>query len=104
MRMSTGVLGNRSDLYLTSDHALSLDDCLVTASVLVNGDSIRFVTLAVTPDRYTVYNVETGNHEVILTNGAAAAAFGDSAGRNAFDNAQDNRDLYDAERVIREMD
>ena len=43
---------------------------------------------------YTVYHVETENHEIILANGAPAETFIDNAGRRAFDNYAEFEALY----------
>ncbi len=48
-----------------------LDDLMVNASALVNGTSVDWVPLHETPNRFTVYHVETDLHDVIPANGAA---------------------------------
>ena len=106
VRIVAGALGNglpSSDLVLTADHGLMVDDLLINASALVNGDSIRFVQLWEMPGRMTFHHVETEAHDVILANGVPAETFIDYVGRAAFDNHAEYLDLYGCERLIPEM-
>jgi len=91
------------DLVLTADHALLIDGLLVNAGALVNGTSIDYVPLSELGESYTVYHVETENHDVILAEGAPAETFIDYAGRQAFDNYGEYVALYGEERIIPEM-
>ncbi|WP_420325652.1 hypothetical protein [Mameliella sp.] len=52
---------------------------------------------------YTVYHVETEEHDVILANGAPSETFIDYRDRRAFDNFDEYLDLYGCERIIPEM-
>ncbi|MEM6460857.1 MAG: Hint domain-containing protein [Pseudomonadota bacterium] len=104
VRIEAGALGNHSDLYVTGDHGMVLDGYVVNASALVNGDNIDWVPYSETPERQTVYHVETTDHEIILANGAASETYVDVTGRQTFDNHQDYLDLYGAERTIAEME
>ncbi|WP_051539784.1 Hint domain-containing protein, partial [Sulfitobacter sp. 20_GPM-1509m] len=73
--ISAGALGHglpHSDLYLTADHGMILDDMVVNAGAMVNGDTIRFVPLSEMPAEFTYYHVETEHHDEILANGAAS--------------------------------
>jgi len=91
IRVRAGALGPDSpysDLYVTADHALLVDDVLCQAGALVNGTTITPVPISELGDRYTVYHVETAAHEVILANGAPAETFVDTISRRAFDNAE----------------
>ncbi len=106
VRLRAGALGNglpHTDLTVTADHGMIVDGYVVNASALINGDSIDWVPMADLPDRFTVYHVETEEHDVILANGAASETFIDVAGRAAFDNYAEYLDLYGAERIIPEM-
>ena len=100
VRIKAGALGNHSDLYLTGDHGMIIDGLVINASALVNGHSINWVPMAETPNRYTVYHVETENHDVIVANGAASETYLDMPGRKVFENFQEYLDLYGAERLI----
>lgn len=104
--ISAGALGYglpHSDLYLTADHGMILDDMVVNAGAMVNGDTIRFVPLSEMPPEFTYYHVETEHHDEILANGAASETFIDYVGRKGFDNHQEYLDLYGSERIIPEM-
>ncbi|WP_235438896.1 Hint domain-containing protein [Candidatus Rhodobacter oscarellae] len=106
VRIAKGALGQglpHTDLTLTADHGMVLGGLMINASALVNGGSIRFLTLEEVPPDYTVYHIETEAHDVILANGAPAETFLDAAGRAAFDNHAEYLDLYGAERIIPEM-
>ena len=104
--ISAGALGEglpHSDLYLTADHGMILDDMVVNAGAMVNGDTIRFVPLSEMPSEFTYYHVETEHHDEILANGAASETFIDYVGRKGFDNYLEYLDLYGADRIIPEM-
>ncbi|TNF23183.1 MAG: Hint domain-containing protein [Rhodobacteraceae bacterium] len=106
VRIKAGALGQglpHSDLTVTADHGMVIDGLVITASALVNGTTIDFVPLADLATRFTVYHVETEDHDVILANGAPAETFIDYIGRKAFDNFAEYLALYGAERIIREM-
>lgn len=106
VRIRAGALGDglpRRDLLLTADHALLIDGMLVNAGTLVNGESVDWVPLREFDGSYTVYHVETEDHDVLLAEGAPAETFIDYLQRAAFDNHQDYLDLYGEERTIPEM-
>jgi len=94
----------QADLMVTADHGMILDGLVISASALVNGDTIDFVPMAELEDSFTVYHIETENHDVILANGAPAETFVDAVTRSHFDNYKEYVDLYGAERIIPEMD
>ena len=107
VRIKAGALGGdlpRRDLEVTGDHGMVLDGFVINASVLINGDSIDWVPMADLPTSFTIYHVETENHDVILANGAASETFVDVATRKSFDNYQDYLDLYGVERIVPELD
>ena len=92
VRIAAGALGGglpRRDLLVTGDHGMVLDGLVINAGALGGGGGIDLVPLSRTPDRQTVYHVETARHEVILAEGAACETFVDYAGRAAFDNYAD---------------
>ncbi len=92
-----GALGEDSptaDLRVTADHALLVDGLLVQAGALVNGSSIRRLTLAELGERYVVYHVETDDHETILAEGVPVETFVDNVARRRFDNYAEYLALY----------
>lgn len=106
VRIRAHAFGNgvpHSDLTVTADHGMVMDGYVINASALVNGDTIDFVPMAELSDSFTVYHIETENHDVILANGAPSETFIDVAGRRAFDNYQEYLDLYGHERIIPKM-
>jgi len=106
VRIQAGALGDglpHTDLTVTADHGMIVDGLVINASALVNGTTIDWVPLAELPDSFTVYHVETEDHDVILANGAAAETFIDYVGRAAFDNHGEYLELYGCERIIPEM-
>ena len=92
-----------SDLYLSPEHALVIDDILINAGTLVNDTTIRFVPLAEMPEVFTYHHIETQDHDEILANGSVAETFVDYVGRQGFDNYPEYLELYGGERVIPEM-
>ncbi|NKX44718.1 Hint domain-containing protein [Roseibacterium sp. KMU-115] len=105
VRVRQGALGEglpRRDLTLTADHALLVDDLLINAGALVNGGSIDWVPLSELGARFTVYHVETEDHDLILAEGAPAETFIDYVGRQVFDNYAEYVALYGEERIITE--
>ena len=94
--IAAGALGENlpnRDLRLTSDHALLIDDVLVHAGALVNGSTIRRIPNAEL-GRFTVFHIETENHEVILAEGTPAETFVDNVSRRRFDNYAEYAALY----------
>jgi hypothetical protein len=92
-----GALGDGlpgRDLRVTADHALLIDGMLVHAGALVNGTTIRRMTAAELGERFTVYHIETENHEVVLAEGAATETFIDNVSRRRFDNHAEYEALY----------
>lgn len=107
VRFRAGSLGEgvpHADLTVTADHGMVIDDLVIIASALVNGTTIDFVPLRDFGASFTVYHVETEDHDVILANGAPTETFIDYVGRQAFDNHQDYLDRFGTERLIPEMD
>lgn len=106
VRIRAGALGDglpQNDLTVTGDHGMILDGHVINASALVNGGDIDWVAFSDLPEQFTVYHVETEDHDVILANGAPAETFIDYPGRRAFDNFGEYLDLYGCERIIPEM-
>ncbi|MEQ6204047.1 Hint domain-containing protein [Sulfitobacter sp. HNIBRBA2951] len=106
VRLRKGALGGglpHSDLIVTADHGMVIDDMIINAGSLVNGPTIEWVPAAELPPRMTYYHIETAQHDVILANGAPTETFIDYVGRQSFDNYQEYVDLYGYERMIPEM-
>lgn len=107
VRIRAGALGHGlplKDLTVTADHGMIIDGYVINAGALVNGNTIDFVPLKELAFSFTVYHVETENHDVILASGAQAETFVNAVTRKKFDNHDEYLALYGAERMIREMD
>ncbi len=97
VRFTAGSLGDglpHFDLTVTADHAMLVEGILCNASALVNGATITRVPLAEMGERFTVYHIETENHEIVLANGAPAETFIDNVSRRVFDNYDEFETLY----------
>ncbi|WP_299615919.1 Hint domain-containing protein [uncultured Tateyamaria sp.] len=106
VRVQAGALGNglpKRDLTLTGDHALHIDGMLINASALVNDSTITWVPLSEFDGSYTVYHVETENHDLILAEGTATETYIDYLGRSNFHNYAEFVELYGDVRTIPEM-
>ena len=104
VRIKADTLDNHSDLYVTGDHGMLVGGYIVNASALVNGSTIHWVPLPQTPERHTVYHVETELHDIIIANGAFTETYLDIPGRGTFDNFDEYLSLYHDEPMICEMD
>lgn len=103
VRIKAGAIGDQipcRDLDVTGDHAVALDGLLINASALVNHQNIVWVPQYQMPERFTVYNVETEGHHVILANGTPCESFVDYATRRHFDNFDDYLARFGEERAI----
>lgn len=97
VRFAAGSLGNglpHSDLTVTADHGMLLDGVICHAGALVNGTTIFQVPLAEMGAQYTVFHVETEEHEILVANGAMAESFIDNVSRTVFDNYAEFETLY----------
>ncbi|GAW35837.1 hypothetical protein RA2_02905 [Roseovarius sp. A-2] len=106
VRVKAGALGNNlphTDLLVTADHALIIDELAINAGALVNGTTIVFERVEDLPQKVTYYHIETEDHNVVLANGAAAETYVDYIERRGFDNYAEYVDLYGEERTIIEM-
>ncbi|WP_420397608.1 Hint domain-containing protein [Nioella sp.] len=97
VRFAAGSLGDglpTADLTVTADHGMFIDGVICHAGALVNGTTITQVPLEEMGETYTVYHIETEEHEIILANGAPAETFIDNVSRRAFDNFAEFDALY----------
>ncbi|MGI3186294.1 Hint domain-containing protein [Nioella aestuarii] len=97
VRFAAGSLGDglpHADLTVTADHGMLVDGVICHAGALVNGTTITRVPLSEMGESYTVYHVETEEHEIILANGAPAETFIDNVSRRVFDNCAEFEALY----------
>jgi hypothetical protein len=97
VRFAAGSLGKglpTADLMVTADHGMLVEGVICHAGALVNGVTITRVPLAEMGETYTVYHIETEDHEMILANGAPAETFIDNVSRRVFDNFAEFETLY----------
>jgi hypothetical protein len=97
VRFAAGSLGDglpNADLTVTADHGMLVDGVICHAGALVNGEAITHVPLDQMGETYTVYHIETEEHEIILANAAPAETFIDNVSRRAFDNFAEFAALY----------
>jgi hypothetical protein len=97
VRFAAGSLGDglpQTDLTVTADHGMLVEGVICHAGALVNGTTITRVPLSEMGETYTVYHIETEEHEIILANGAPAETFIDNVSRRAFDNFAEFEALY----------
>jgi hypothetical protein len=106
VRIRAGALGAglpHTDLIVTADHGMILDDLVINAGALVNGSTIDWYPWKTLGASMTYYHVETEGHEAILANGAAAESLLDMPSRRSFENFAEYQALYGAEQSIAEM-
>ncbi|WP_420397968.1 Hint domain-containing protein [Nioella sp.] len=97
VRFAAGSLGDglpHADLTVTADHGMLVDGVICHAGALVNGTTITRVPMSEMGQTYTVYHIETDEHEIILANGAPAETFIDNVSRRSFDNFAEFETLY----------
>jgi len=91
------------DLFLSPDHAILLDGCLVQAGALVNDTTI--VRVRNPEPKFVYYHIELEDHALILAEGVASETFVDNVTRRRFDNYADYEAMYGQDALaILEMD
>ena len=80
-----------------------VDGVLCEAGSLVNETTITHVPLSELGERYTVYHVETENHEIILANGAPSETYVDNVSRRTFDNYSEYAEHYGDQPEMKEL-
>jgi hypothetical protein len=71
-----------SDLWLSPDHAVFVDDVLIPIQYLINGSNV-----AQEPrDEVTYYHVELARHDVLLAEGLPCESYLDTGNRSNFAN------------------
>jgi hypothetical protein len=91
---TAGSLGEKMpvrDLYVSPEHAMLVDDVLVPAKLLINGQSIRQVSHF---DMVEYFHVELEDAEVLITNGAPSESYVEHDNRRMFANHTDYVALY----------
>jgi hypothetical protein len=104
IRIRAGALGDNlpaSDLLVSMDHAILIEDLLVQAGALVNGRSVIRETRL--PETFTYYHIELADHALVLAEGVPAETFVDNVARMGFDNWAEHEALYEDEPIIPEM-
>jgi hypothetical protein len=107
VRFAAGSLGEglpHADLTVTADHGMLIDGIICHAGALVNGETITTVPLEEMGPSYTVYHIETEEHEIILANGTPAETFIDNVSRRCFDNFAEFKALYGDVPEMEELD
>lgn len=88
VRVSANAFGEglpRRDLWLSPDHAIAIDDILISVKHLINGTSIVQVPRKVV----TYYHVELPRHGIILAEGLPTESYLDVGNRADFGNGGD---------------
>jgi hypothetical protein len=106
IRIMAGALDEKvpqRDLFLSPDHAILVDGCLVQAAALINDTTI--VRVENPEPRFVYYHIELEDHALILAEGVASETFVDNVTRRRFDNYTDYEAMYGADELaITEME
>ncbi len=70
-------------LYVSPDHALFIDGCLIPAKILVNGRSI----VQEPRDRISYFHVELESHDILLAESLPVESYLETGNRNFFENS-----------------
>lgn len=93
VRIAAGTFGRdapTSDLYLSPDHALYVEDVLIPVKYLINGTSIAQMPAS----RVTYYHIQLAAHDVVLANSVPAESYLEGADRSVFANDRGAIALY----------
>jgi autotransporter passenger strand-loop-strand repeat protein len=93
VRVAAGAFGDRrphSDLFLSPDHAVYVEDVLIPIRHLINGSSIVQVPV----ERATYHHVELAEHDVLLAEGLPAESFLDMRDGTKYSNRSGPVRLY----------
>ena len=71
-----------TDLVLSPDHAVFVDDVLIPIRLLMNGRNVRQVLV----ERISYHHIELARHDVLLANGMPAESYLDAGDRARFSN------------------
>ncbi len=85
VRVSVGAFGPRrphTDLYLSPDHAVYVNEVLIPVKHLINGSTVAQVPV----DQVTYYHIELPRHDVVLAQGLPAESYLDTGDRSDFAN------------------
>jgi len=85
VRVAPGAFGPgrpRSDLFLSPDHAVYVEQVLIPVKCLINGSTITQVPM----DAVTYYHIELPQHAVVLAEGLPAESYLDTGDRSSFAN------------------
>jgi Hint domain len=100
IQISTGALGNGlplRDLYVSQKHKLFMNNMLVSAEDLLNGETIKITTCGNAP-KLTYFHVALETHDAILAEGQPAETLRtDAANREKFENFMEYLRLYPGE-------
>ena len=93
VRISAGAFGvglPYTDLLLSPDHAVHINNVLIPVKHLINGSTIAQIKV----DRVTYYHIELPQHDVVLAHGLSVESFLDMKDRSDFANAGGMMKLY----------
>lgn len=102
VKIAAGAFGDtpHTDLIVTADHGMVLDERIINASALVNGTTVTWLDWKQLGERVTYYHVETEAHDIILSHGAASETYLDVPDRRSFDNYAEYVAQYGADAPI----
>lgn len=91
------------DLMLTADHALWVDGFLIHAGALVNGRTIRPVSMTEMPASFGYWHIETEAHSLIMAENCPVESFLPYTARFTYDSHAAYLAQHGHDRIIREL-